>query len=342
MSLARLLFIFLSPLIVLLKPHISLAETGTSDSISIADEKLEKVTIAQFGKEKFLLYLPIYLGMEEGLFRKRGIDINLKFAGNDDQIFASVVSGSALFGIGDPVFAAIAKEKGGPGKIVALMITKLGLSGYTNKPEVPIIKEPRYAAGLRFGSLPSPSTTFRLLTEFINQNSLGLTGTKIFQVAIGSQMAALESGNVDVAVDLEPAVSIAEAKGYRVVFALDKHSPSQAITGLSTLESTISNKPQIIQKVVSGLQESLKILHNDRERAISVAKRLFPTLKEPVIRNATERMLQADMYPKTTQVIDELWQRTLKTRLDSGELKHPQATEMTVDNRFADIAAEGN
>ena len=76
--------------------------------------KKEKVVISQFGKEKFLLYLPLYIAMEDGLFAKRGLDIDLRFVGNDDQIFATVISGDAMFGVGDPVFAAISREKGGP------------------------------------------------------------------------------------------------------------------------------------------------------------------------------------------------------------------------------------
>ncbi len=66
----------------------------------------------------------MYPAMEERLFRNRGTDIKLKFAGQDGHIFASVVRGVILYGIGDPIFAAIAKERGGPGKIVALMVTR--------------------------------------------------------------------------------------------------------------------------------------------------------------------------------------------------------------------------
>jgi ABC-type nitrate/sulfonate/bicarbonate transport system substrate-binding protein len=38
---------------------------------------VDKVVIAQFGKEKFLLYLPLYVAMEEGLFLKRGLEVKV-------------------------------------------------------------------------------------------------------------------------------------------------------------------------------------------------------------------------------------------------------------------------
>jgi ABC-type nitrate/sulfonate/bicarbonate transport system substrate-binding protein len=82
---------------------------GNVQAASNKQKAPEKVVIAQFGQAKFLLYLPLYIAMEEGLFAKRGMDVSLKFAGNDDQIFAAVLGGSADFGMGDPVFTAISK-----------------------------------------------------------------------------------------------------------------------------------------------------------------------------------------------------------------------------------------
>ncbi len=298
----------------------------------------EKVVVAQFGKERFLLYLPLYIAMEEGLFAKRGLEIDLRFVGNDDQIFASVISGDALFGVGDPVFAAISREKGGPGKIVAMMVTRLGLSGYTNNAELPMINKPEDARGLRIGSFAAPSTIFTLLTQFIQKNDLAKTGARIVQASVGAQLAALEAGQVDIAVDLEPAVSIVESKGYRIIFHVERFTEPQAITGISTRESTIQNKPKTVQKLVSGLQEAIELLHSSKDLCAKVAKKLFPTLSEQVIENAVNRMLAAGVFPRSVRVENDYWQRTLTTRLDSGELEKPQTTEFTVDNQFAEIA----
>jgi len=301
--------------------------------------KREKVVIAQYGKEKFLLYLPLYIAIEEGLFTKRGLDVELRFAGNDDQIFATVISGSAQFGVGDPVFAAISREKGGPGKIVALMVSKLGISGYTNRDEVPMIRVPQDAAGLRIGSLPAPSTTYTLLQEFVRKHKLA--NTKIVQAAIGSQLAAHEAGQVDIAVVLEPALSIAESKGYRVNFPFESFTEHQAITGISTLESTIEKRPELVQTVVSALQEGLNLAHSGAAVALRTAESLFPNLPKDVVARSVKRILEAGIYPRTAVVEDALWQRSLRTRLESAELKRPQELDVTVDNRFALSASKG-
>lgn len=298
----------------------------------------EKVVIAQFGKEKFLLYLPLYVAMEEGLFSRRGLDVELKFAGNDDQIFATVISGDAQFGVGDPVFAAISRERGFPGRVVAIMVTKLGLSGFTNKIDVPKIQSLADLQELRLGSLPAPSTTYTLLSAMIRNNGLEPQGARIVEVAIGGQLAALEADAIDIAVDFEPAVTIAESKGYRVNFAFDKFTEPQAITGLTVTEAMIKSRPETVQKVVTAIQEALDILHRSPEISLRVGRKLFPTLDEAVVKAAVTRMLSLDVYPKSAVVDDVLWQRSLATRLKSKELKKPQQTSETVDNRFAEEA----
>jgi NitT/TauT family transport system substrate-binding protein len=299
---------------------------------SASAETHEKITIAQFGQAKFLLYLPLYIALEEGLFAKRGLDVNLKFAGNDDQIFAAVMSGSADFGMGDPVFTAISKEKGGPGKVVAMMITKLGLSGYTNKSNIGQITDLKQLNGLKISSFPEPSTTFTLLSQ-LKRN--GAPELQIVQAAFGAQLATLESGKVDIAVDLEPTVSIAEDKGYKVIFDFEKFTEPQAITGITTTEEVINNKPITVQKVVDALQEAMTLLHTDKETSIQTAKKIFPDLKYDVIKAAVDRMLERNMYPQSIVIDDAYWQRTLQSRIDSGDLKKPQTTDAAVDNTFA-------
>jgi len=292
----------------------------------------EKVTIAQFGQSKFLIYLPLYVAMEEGLFAKQDLDVDLKFAGNDDQIFAAVIGGSADFALGDPVFAAISKEKGGPGKVVALMITKLGLSGYTNKPDIREITDIKQLNGLRVSSFPEPSTTYTILSEMKKSEAPDL---QIVQAAFGAQLATLEAGKADIAVELEPGVSIAEDKGYKVVLDINKYSDPQAVTGITTTEETIKDRPEMVQKFVTALQEAMTILHTDKEKAIRVALKSFPELKENIVRTAINRMLAKDVYPQSIVMDDVYWQRTLKTRIDSGDLKKPQTTDTAVDNSFA-------
>jgi ABC-type nitrate/sulfonate/bicarbonate transport system substrate-binding protein len=160
------------------------------------------------------------------------------------------------------------------------------------------------------------------------------------QGAFGTHLAMLEAGKVDIAVDLEPTVSEVEEKGYRVVFPMTPFIEKQAITGLTTTEDTINKNPTLVSDVVYSMQEAMILIHRDRDVSYRTAKKLFPNLSEKVVKNAVDRMMRDAMYPESIVVDDILWQRTLKTRLDSGELKSPQETSHAVDNKFAEEAWE--
>jgi ABC-type nitrate/sulfonate/bicarbonate transport system substrate-binding protein len=159
------------------------------------------------------------------------------------------------------------------------------------------------------------------------------------QTSIGTQLAALEAEQVDIALDLEPAIAVAESNGYQLSFLLDTFTEPQAITGLTTLQSTTETRGELVQKVVSSLHEALQLIRSEPRVAHEVAMKLFPTLSEEVIHRAVTRMLQCGVYPRSAKVNDLLWQTTLNTRLVSGDLKAPQETTFTVDNSFA-IQAE--
>ena len=54
-------------------------------------------------------YIDLYVGQAAGYFEKQGIHLNLSAAGGDTQAFASVLSHSAMFAIGDPTMAVISE-----------------------------------------------------------------------------------------------------------------------------------------------------------------------------------------------------------------------------------------
>lgn len=304
-----------------------------------AQQKPEQIVIAQWGKEKILLYLPLYIAMEKGYFREEGLEVKLQYAGNDDQVFASVISGSASFGVGDPVFAAIAREKGFPGRVVALLVEKLGISGFTKRDDIEVLEKPADLAGYSIATFPAPSTTYTLITQLLAR-STSTHSNQIVQTAIGAQIAALEAGDADIAVDLEPAVSVAEEKGYRVVFGFDQFTPSLAITGLTTTDEMIHERPETVRKVVASIEKALALIHRNPSEAGATAAALFPHVSSAVVQRAFRRMIDLGVYPEHPAVPNELWQRTLGIRLESGELKKKQKTKETVDNSFAERGEE--
>lgn len=297
---------------------------------------LQKVNITQYGQGKIFLYLPLYIAMEEGYFSQNGLDVNLTFSGNDDQIAATVVGGYADFGVGDPIFAAIIQERGGKLKTIATLVEKAPFIGYA-KNNVPSITAPENFNGLTVSSFPAPSTLYTNLENLKRNNNLSMM---IKSIAFGSQMAALKAGEVDVAMDLDPMVAVAEEQGYKEVVSLADFLPPQAITGITVRSDFISEKPEVVQKVVNALQQAVKAFYEDKDVGLRVAKKVFPDISEKALAKAVERSRKNAIYPQIMTIKDEIWQQGIKERLDIGDLKQPQETAVATDNQFAEKAFE--
>lgn len=296
------------------------------------------ITVAQFGQEKYLIYLPFYLAMEKGYFKEQGLNIQIKYSGNDDQVFATVLKGEAQFGIGDPVFTAVSREKGAKGKVIASIVDGVSVWGVTKKPMAEITNADQLA-GLKVGTFPAPSTVYTLIRNTIDKNPK-LAKTTIAQAPIGSGLALLENGSADIDMELEPNASIAESKGYKVVYSMAKFYGPFAFTGVTTTEDYISQNRPIVQKFVNGLAKALNFAKTQQDSTIAVAQQLFPTVDKIVIANAVKRMIKDKTIPQSTAISDEAWQLALKIRKQVGDIKEIKPTSDAVDNSFANAASK--
>ncbi|MEE9362055.1 MAG: ABC transporter substrate-binding protein [Cellulophaga sp.] len=301
------------------------------------EEKTETITVAQWGQEKYLIYLPFYIAQEKGFFKDEGLEIAVKFSGNDDQVFATVLVGDAQFGIGDPVFTAISREKGAKGKVIASLVDGVAIWGVTNKDIKPIEKLDDLE-GLKIGTFPAPSTNYALMKKTIVNNSEILKTTEIVQAPIGAQLALLESGGADIAMDLEPGTSIAESKGYKVIYSSPKFYGRFAFTGLTASEEYINGNKEIVQKFVNAIEKALRFCHTNEVETTEVAIKLFPNLDNVVVGNAVKRMLVDKTIPDHAVMSDEAWQKAMQVRVDIGDLKELKPTADAVDNTFAEFA----
>jgi len=301
--------------------------------------RTSKVVVAQWGQEKYLIYLPVYVAMEKGFFKDEGLEVSLTYSGNDDQVFASVLQGGSQFGVGDPVFTAIANEKAGNlGKVVASIVGGVAIWGVTNQDSIPVIESKSQLAGLRVGTFPAPSTNYTLMADTITSGGAELHSTKIVQAPIGGQIALLEGKQADIAMVLEPAASLAEAKGYRVVFSSPKFYGAFAFTGLTVSTRYANEHPEVVQGMVKGVQRALDYCHSDPEGASTVARQLFPSLEPAVVDKAVRRMVSESTLPKSVVVSEDSWSAALKTRITVGDLKALQPYHHSVDMSFADAA----
>src|SRR3954463_13613645 len=80
----------------------------------------KKVVLSQAFQS--MLYLPLYVAINEGFFTQHGLHLSKETAGSPTVALSAVISGSAQFSIHGPEWTAIAASKGAPVGIIANVV----------------------------------------------------------------------------------------------------------------------------------------------------------------------------------------------------------------------------
>jgi NitT/TauT family transport system substrate-binding protein len=291
---------------------------------------LTAVKLAEVGE--FFIYMPLYIAQGKGFFREEGLDLAIVNTGGDDKSVAAVISGSADFGVGDPTFAAIAGLQGQNIKVVASIVNGVPFWGVTKNPRVPEITSPAQLRGFSVATFPSPSTAFTLQAQMFREGGLE---PNIKQAQFGTLLPLLDTGTVDIVLELEPNVSTAVAQGARVVYSMAKAYGNFAITGLTVSQKTIDGRRDLVERLVRAIDRAEKFAHENPDEAISIAKSRFPSISPAIAEQAMKRMLDGRTYPQNAVITTEAWQKAVQLRVDAGDLPNIETAKPYLDNSFA-------
>ncbi len=279
----------------------------------------QKIRIAQWGYVN-MLYLPVYLAIEGGFFAKHGLDIELVFPGNDDEVFAAVAKGKAELGLGDPTFCALKKNAKHDVKMLATIMDRIGTWGFTSNPVIPVIKDKDDMVNLRIGTYPSPATGTSILKNLKASNKRLLRSMQIIEAPIGKQFGLLASGKADIVIDIEPFVSMAESKGCKVVYSFSKLHGPFAFTGLVAKNEFLEGSSERTKAILDGVKKGFKALENNPALVAKTCAKYFPDMDEAVLKKATARLLKEHSWPKNIKPSPASWMNAIKTHEGIGDV----------------------
>jgi NitT/TauT family transport system substrate-binding protein len=304
-----------------------------------ANEKsrLQPVVINQAFEH--LLYLGLYVAKDKGLFEKEGLDVRIDTGGGDDKAFAALASGSAQFAQGDPAFVAIARQRGWDGRVIAMAVDRVAIWGLAKDPAIKPFTDPSGFRGRRVATYPNPNTAYVVQRELLQRAGLREgRDSQIVQVAFGSELAALQRGQVDIAQTIEPNVSAHEVAGGTVAFSYPEAWGPLAFTGVMTSQKFIEQQPQTVQAFLNAYEKALVYIHENRAGALEVAQRRLPDIPQATLERALNRLIASGSFPAHAAVDPASWRSLLEVRVKVGDL--PSVPRETLfDNRFAQKAA---
>lgn len=314
----------------------STSDTSTTPAAPASANKTEEVTVAQYGH--VFLYMPLYVAADKGFFREEGLDVKVVSTGGDEKTFAAVSSGAAQFGVSDPTFAAIARERGQGGKIVAAVVRGVPFWLISYKPNLKMMTHAEQLKGLRIAAYTAPSTSYAVVKHTLANSGKPIEG-KIVEGSFGSLLAILKADKADVAQEIEPIVSIAEKDGAKVVYEPCKTFGDFAFTGVSVTDEYAVSHKETIQKFVKALTKAMRYIKTDFDGAVAVATKEFPEVDPKVVSSALKRLIDSKTIPDDTVLPEQAWINATNLRKELGDLKAEAPFAANVDNSFADSAS---
>jgi NitT/TauT family transport system substrate-binding protein len=292
----------------------------------------KKVTLSQAFQS--MLYLPLYVAIDEGFFTQQGLDLTKETAGAPTVALSAVISGSAQFSIHGPEWTAIAASKGAPVNIIANVVNGAAV-WIATAPDVKFdsikdVKGQKVVTGLM------PTTSTSLFMKLLKENGMDpKTDVEMIQVAIGSEPGPFVAKQANIAVMYEPGLDQAVAKGMKVVLGFPK---SYGPYAFSTVTARNDVDPDTAQRVVNGMEMAMRFMTKNEAKTVEIAKKEFPTLDPVVVEAAVKRMLGDGVYPPSVDITAEALKGSMDTQIALGNLASQPDYKAFVVKKFIDQA----
>jgi NitT/TauT family transport system substrate-binding protein len=274
----------------------------------------KKVVLSQAFQS--MLYLPLYVAINEGFFTAQGLDLTKETAGSPTVALSAVISGSAQFSIHGPEWTAIAASKGAPVGIIANVVNGAAVWIATAPDfkfdDVKSLKGKKVVVG----TMPTTSTS--LFLKLLKENGMdGKTDVDMIPVAIGTEPGPFLAKQADVAVMYEPGLDQVVAKGMKVVYGFPKSYGAYAFSSVTARNDVDAD---LAQRVTNGMEMAMRFMKKDPAKTVIIAQKEFPSLDPAVIESAVKRMLADGVYPDSVDISAPSLKISMDTQIALGNL----------------------
>ncbi len=222
-------------------------------------------------------FVPLDVGVQTGIFKKNGLDIQEASFGGDAKVQQAMAADSIDIGLGSgPGLAFIVKGspvKGiaamaGPPLLFALVVGNGGL-----------VKTPDDLKGRKVGISTVGSVTSWIMHEVSRQKGWGTAG--IEQVPIGedaARVAALKSGALDAAiVNLAVALNYQEHGGGKIILRFGDLVKDFHIHVIFATDKAVAEKPETLRDFLKGWFETIAYMRAHKAETVNIAAAVMST-----------------------------------------------------------------
>jgi NitT/TauT family transport system substrate-binding protein len=225
-----------------------------------APEK-KKIAIAVGGKSLFY-YLPLTVAERKGYFKDEGLEVEIPDFAGGARALQALVGGSAdmVSGAYEHTINMAAKKQ--PIKAVVLQMKYSSMALAMSKDRAAKYKGARDLKGWKIGVTAPGSSTNMFVNNLLAKDGLKPTDVSIVGVGTGAgAVAAMEKGELDGLVNLDPVLTQLEATGKFAIFAdtrtekgmKDVYGGDYMASVIYITDEFIKKNPNTVQAVVNAM-----------------------------------------------------------------------------------------
>jgi NitT/TauT family transport system substrate-binding protein len=232
-------------------------------------QKLERALLTHSSES--ISIAPLLYGIEKGLYKKEGVDLQFRILRGDLAISAMVSSHEVdyIYGAGTAFLAAV---RGAPVKILSHDFKSV-LFYFMGQPGV---QSPKDLKGKKI-AISSIGGTGMASTRAVLK-AMGLDPDRdVTYIVIGAasvRMAAMEAGSVEAAIMPVPWNFRMRQKGFKeLMFA--GSVMQQPLTGIATTREKIEKNTEQVKKVLRGFLRALRAVRQEKKEVVEFIGRKF-------------------------------------------------------------------
>jgi NitT/TauT family transport system substrate-binding protein len=286
-------------------------------------------------------YAPVYLAIDQGFFKNRGLDVSLVIATNGSHVTA-LVSGQVWGNIGGPESDAMANVgKADPLRTICNLVNRANVYIVARKGTAPkssskadiaaFLKGKRFALS-RYGGTPDLLGRYLVIDVGLDPKT---DIEAVNQADSAAIVAMMKNGAVDVGVTQEPFITAGIEQGLW-------DQPFYSFPGLgdypysvvSVRQSTITNEPQVVQAFVDAVIEALGVAANDRAAVEAMTRKEFPTLPADGVKATLDRIYADNIWSTDGMVSKKGYELDMDVVARTGAFTKPVPYDDVVDMQF--------
>ena len=277
---------------------------------------------------------PLIYGIEKGLYRREGVDLQFRILRGDLAIAAMVNSKDVdyIYGAGTAFLAAL---RGAPVKILSHDFKSV-LFYLMGQPNVQSAKDLRgkKVAVSSLGGTGAASARASI-------KALGLDPDKdVTYIVIGAasvRMAAMEAGSIEAAIMPVPWNFRMKQKGFKeLIFA--GSVMSQPLTGIATTKDKIEKNPDQVRRVLRGFLRALRAMRQEKKDVVEFIGRKF-NLDAPTAEETYKVVLQT-LSEDGTVGADALQDLLEQTKKETGVTREISVNDIVDYRMLKEVAKE--